>query len=223
MWPKSYIWIIVLAAGLGLIVYSQFGGGFKSGQEDSENLMDGDLLITGKALPSPSVSNTPGSTPSIDSGQASSPQAVPTPRPSPSVIGSPSSSGQSLVQTPVPANLITGPATCQLSGSINFINENLYETKGANMVYQNVDDSSRLVFWKITPNDGALTVSPNIFANIRPLPNGEAQVGASLYKTPTAKEYNLTATITYGVKQPDGSEKTERADCTGQVMVTIQD
>lgn len=213
MKPTPILWSVVLIAGLGLIIYSQFGGGLKSGQEDSENLLDDDLLISGTALPSPSLSNTP----------------VPTPRPQPSqtwpkpsVTSTPQSSGQTLVQTPVPANLITGPATCQLSGSINFINENLYETKGAKVAYQNVDDSSRLVFWKITPDDGALTIAPNIFANIKPLPNGETQVGVSLYETPTAKEYNLTATITYGVKQPDSSEKIERADCTGQVMVTIQ-
>lgn len=206
MWAKNYIWITVLIAGLGLIIYSQFGGGFKTGQEDNENLMDEDLLISGTVSPSPSFSTTP----------------VPTPRPKPSTTGTPVSSGQSLVQTPVPANLITGPATCQLSGSINFINENLYETKGAKMVYQNVDDSSRLVFWKTIPDDGALTISPNIFASIQPLPNGETQVGASLYETPTVKEYILTATITYGVKRPDGSEKIERADCSGQVMITIQ-
>lgn len=205
MKSNPILWSAVLVIGLGLIIYSQFGGGFKGEQEGPENLMDNDLLISGTVSPSPSFSNTP----------------LPTPRPKPSATSTPVSSGHSLVQTPVPANLITGPATCQLSGSINFINENLYETKGAKMVYQNVDDSSRLVFWKITPNDGALMVSPNIFANIRPLPNSETQVGASLYKTPTAKEYNLTATITYGVKQPDSSEKIERADCTGQVTVTI--
>ncbi|MDP3696849.1 MAG: hypothetical protein Q8R55_02340 [Candidatus Taylorbacteria bacterium] len=204
MLAKNYIWIVVFVAGLGLIAYSQFGGGdFKVTPKDST---DTGSFIFETATPSPSVSSTP----------------VPTPQPKPSASATPQSSGQSLVQTPVPLNLITGPATCQLSGSINFINANLYETKGAKIAYQNIDDSSRLVFWKITPNDGALMISPNIFANIRPLPNGEAQVGASLYETPTAKTYNLIATITYGVKQPDSSEKIERADCTGQVVVTIE-
>ena len=203
MKPTLILWSVVLIIGLGLIAYSQFGGGFRGEPED---LTDSDSFIYETVLPSPSVSNTP----------------LPTPRPQPSATATPQSSGQSLVQTPVPSDLITGPATCQLSGSINFINANLYETKGAKIAYQNIDDSSRLVFWKITPNDGALMVSPNIFANIRPLPNGEAQVGVSLYETPTAKTYNLTATITYGVKQPDSSEKIERADCTGQVVVTIE-
>src|SRR3989344_9134009 len=38
-------------------------------------------------------------------------------------------------------------ATCQLNGTIRFINENLYETIRAKIIYQNVDDAIRQIYW----------------------------------------------------------------------------
>lgn len=122
--------------------------------------------------------------------------------------------------TAVPRNLITGPATCQLSGSITFINENLYKTNGAKIVYQNVDDSSRFIFWKATPDDGALRAGPNIFDQLE-LPNSETSVGVSLTKSTNVKAYVLTASVTYGVIKSEGVMENKESPCTGSILVTL--
>jgi hypothetical protein len=145
---------------------------------------------------------------SVSSPTPSPTGSSPSPRPSPS-----SGTG-----TPVPSSQISRPAACQIGGSINFIDENLYETKGAEIAYQNVDHPARLIFWKIVPDDGSLKIGPNIFSGL-PLPNGEHAVGASIDKDPTAGSYNLTAAISYGVTDSRGVEKIYNADCTGSVTV----
>lgn len=121
--------------------------------------------------------------------------------------------------TSVPRSQITAPATCQISGSINFINDNLYESKGAKIVYQNVDDPNRFIFWKISPDDGALKAGPNIFQELN-LPNNEREVGVTLVQKATAKSYLLTATITYGVPHPDWME-IKNANCSGTIAVNM--
>lgn len=189
---------IVVIAGFGFLGYWFFYG-----QTDQTPETNHDIISEESASPSPTVSNAP-----QPSSQTKEDDNI--------LLGK----NSHLVQTPVARSLITGPATCQLSGSINFMSADTYETKGAKLVYQNVDDSSRLIFWKITPDDGSLKVGPNIFANIKPLPNGETMVGVAPYGKFTSKEYVLTAYITYGVPQPDGSEKIANANCTGQVTVT---
>ncbi len=125
---------------------------------------------------------------------------------------------QRLAPTSVPSGQITGPATCQLGGSINFLEKNLYETRGAKIAYQNVDHPARLVFWKILPDDGTIIVGPNIFSGL-PLPNGERPVGVSVIKDMLAGSYNLTAAISYGVTDSRGVEKIYNADCTGSIIV----
>lgn len=123
--------------------------------------------------------------------------------------------------TPPPRSLITGPATCQLGGSIEFINENLYETKGAKISYQNVDDPIRLIYWKVTPDNGALRVGPNVFSQFSNLPNGEKEIGVSLNKPATVKSYILTAMISYGVIKPNGAEEIRNSDCSGSIALTL--
>jgi len=111
-------------------------------------------------------------------------------------------------------------ASCQLSGSISFINKSLYRTEGAKISYQNIDDITRQIIWTVYPDDGALRVGPNLFEQLK-IPNGEREVGVALYDDPTVNSYTLTAAVTYGVDQPDGSEKIEEVKCTGEVIVNI--
>lgn len=122
---------------------------------------------------------------------------------------------------PTPSIKIANPAaTCQLTGSIDFIKDDLYETKGAKISYQNVDDIIRQIYWKTNPDDGALVVGPNLFEQLV-IPNGERQVGVSLIKSTSVKSYSLTAQITYGVKESNGNVKVKIADCSGSVIVNM--
>jgi len=123
-------------------------------------------------------------------------------------------------QSVVPNVLTTNPATCQLEGSINFINDNLYETKGAKIKYQNIDDSARLVYWKITPNEDVLSIGPNIFSGLK-LPNGEREVGVYLKNKTLVKLLTLTASVTYGETDARGVEKIKISACSGSVKVTL--
>ncbi len=110
--------------------------------------------------------------------------------------------------------------SCQVSGEIVFLNKNIYENKEAKIVYQNVDDSIRQIYWKSNPDDGALAIGPNLFEDL-PLPNGERSVGLAFSKEPTDKNYTLTASITYGVKSMSGIVEERIADCTGKVGVDL--
>ena len=111
-------------------------------------------------------------------------------------------------------------ATCQISGEIVFLNKNLYENKNAKIRYQNVDDAIRQIYWKSEPDDGVLTVGPNLFEDL-PLPNGERNIGIALNKETFAKNYILTASITYGVKNAKGLVEEKIVNCTGKVSVDI--
>ncbi len=130
----------------------------------------------------------------------------------------PSSSQLPTTKTPTPTTKM-GPATCQISGSINFMSKSLYETKGAKIVYQNVDHPARLIFWKILPDDGSLKIGPNIFSGL-PLPNGERFVGATPMGDFTANSYTLTASISYGVTDSRQVERIYNSACVGSITVT---
>ena len=168
---------------------------------------------TPSVSPSGSVSNSPtASVSKVPGATKTANPALPTPHPQ-----------SGIVQTPVPRNLITGPATCQLEGKIVYQNNSTYITEGAKMKFQNVDDSARLIYWTFSPNDGTFTAGPNIFANVRNLPNGELAVGATWQpnKIPSVKTYQLTAKITYGLYGNDGFEVgTAEANCSGNIIVT---
>jgi len=122
--------------------------------------------------------------------------------------------------TSKPDSSVSLPATCQLGGEIRFIKQNLYETKGAKITYQNVDDPTRQIFWKSEPNDETLTVGPNLFEEL-PLPSGQREIGVSLKNNPTSKLYTLTAAITYGVRNSDGGIEVRNADCVGKITVDV--
>lgn len=122
--------------------------------------------------------------------------------------------------TPKPGGQDSLPqATCQISGAIKFINHNLYETIGAKIAYQNVDDEIRQIYWKSSPNDGALSVGPNLFEGLE-IPNGQREIGVVLKNESPAASYLLTAAISYGIKQPNGAVEEKVADCTGTIKVT---
>jgi len=117
--------------------------------------------------------------------------------------------------------VISQPATCQLAGEIKFINPNLYETKGAKISYQNVDDIIRQIFWKSSPDDNVLSVGPNLFEDLK-VPNGEAEIGVDLRKNTNVKVYTLTASISYGQKDNQGVVVgIKEAKCSGSIKVTM--
>lgn len=114
------------------------------------------------------------------------------------------------------------PTACQLSGEIKFINDSLYETKDAKITYQNVDDEIRQIYWKSNPDDGVLSVGPNLFEGLE-IPNGQREIGVALKGKPTAGKYTLTASINYGVKQPSGATEEKIANCSGKISVDVSD
>lgn len=124
--------------------------------------------------------------------------------------------------SPTPQKVVNGTriATCQLRGSIKFINNNLYETKGAKIAYQNVDDRIRQIYWQSNPDDEALTVGPNLFEQLI-IPTGEHEVGVTLQKNTEVKLYTLTAAVSYGVELTNGREEVKKANCTGTITVTL--
>ena len=191
--PKKISWGIVFLAGVGLFVFSSV---FRDEKPISA------------ISPAPSILSIPTPTAKIPlpSGTKDKDDLF---------KGIPD---QRLAPTSVPSGQITGPATCQLGGSINFLDKNLYEVKGAKIAYQNVDHPARLIFWKILPDDGSLKAGPNIFSGLS-LPNGEHSVGVSIIKDLTAGSYNLTANISYGVTDSRGVEKLYYVDCAGSITV----
>lgn len=148
--------------------------------------------------PRPVVSN-PGAT----TEPANSPEPRTTPRP-----------------TAEPGQASFSPASCQISGEIVFLSGNIYENKGAKIVYQNVDDNIRQIYWKSNPDDGVLVIGPNLFEDLS-IPNGERDIGVAFAKEPTDKNYTLAASITYGAKQQNGNIKESVANCSGKINVDV--
>lgn len=111
-------------------------------------------------------------------------------------------------------------ASCKISGSIEFVNKNIYQTKGARIEYQNVDDKIRQIFWTSNPNDGVLAVGPNLFEQLE-IPNGEKEIGVALNKDPQIDIYTLTAAINYGIKKQDGGEEVKVVNCLGEIKVDV--
>lgn len=146
---------------------------------------------------------------------SSSPQPKSTLQPFPD-----STKSNSSLPTPVPSGLISSPASCSLTGAIRFLNPNLYQDEGAKIVYKNVDDHARFIFWKVSPDDGVLRVGPNIFAELI-LPNGTREIGVSISKPSLVKLYTLTASVTYGVINSKGSEEIRESQCSGTARVIM--
>lgn len=207
---KVIFWVLVTAAGLGLIIFSSVSKNDIIGEKSPSPSA---VTISSSAI-SPTI--TPKATP------RATPRATKTVSPTTSVNdesfkGIPD---QRLVPTSVPKEQITGPATCRLEGGINFIRQDLYESKGAKIVYRNVDSPARLIFWKVTPDDGVLKIGPNIFSGLT-LPDGEREVGVTVERTTSAKSYALSASVTYGETDERNVEKIKEASCFGAITVTM--
>ena len=179
----TILWLVVLAVGLGLIIF--FFASREAGEiSDSENKGNGDLT---QKSSEPTASD------------------IITPQPSES-------------QFPNIVNKYP-PAECSLAGSIEYLEPRLYENRGANINYKNVDSNARHIIWSVSPKDD-LSVGPNLFSRL-PLPDGSEDITASLPVNPIAKNYILTAQITYGVFVK-GNQEIRTVSCVGQIPVEIK-
>lgn len=178
----TILWLIILAAGLGLIVFS-------SVSRDSRQVSDN---------PVPT-----------DNAEASS---TPEPSDQPAITASP------LVSYPNIADKYP-PAECSLVGSIEYLEPKLYESRGAKINYKNVDSKARHIIWSVLPKDD-LSVGPNLFARL-PVPYGSEDISVSLPANPIAKNYILTAQITYGVFVK-GNQEIRTVSCSGQIPINLK-
>lgn len=120
----TILWLIVLAAGVGLILISGF-----SGKISPDTLSDAGKQIEETLSPS-------------QTGSKSLPTPSPFPKPQPTL------------SVPADMTGKLPPAECSLAGSIEYIEPKLYENHEAAIAYKNIDSVARHIIWKVTPNDG---------------------------------------------------------------------
>lgn len=113
----------------------------------------------------------------------------------------------------------TSVATCKLKGTLRYTDATTYRHEGDVLTYRGVDHESRLIFWKVTPQDD-LRVGPNIFDRL-PLPDGETMIFVSLPENPIALEYALTASISYGVLDGSGVLHDYITKCKGKTTIKL--
>lgn len=152
------------------------------------------------------------------------------PSPTPTVSVSPSPSDlQSLtpqqvedmlknskVQPDVDYSLLTKPATCQIAGTIKFLNPTLYENHGNQLTWTGIDSAARQIKWTVSPQDG-LKVGPNLINNLK-IPNGSSPIDVTLPASPNSKTYTLSASMTYG-RLVNGDVKIYEVKCSGSTKV----
>lgn len=114
---------------------------------------------------------------------------------------------------------LKAPATCSVSGSIDFVSPTIFSSKDAKITWQNVDIQSRQIRWTVTPNDN-LAVGPNLFASL-PVPNGSETLTVGLPSNPAARTYKLTASVTYG-ELINGNAVVKEAACSGSTTVRLK-
>lgn len=110
-----------------------------------------------------------------------------------------------------------GPATCTVSGSVRYISPSIAENS-ARLDYRGIDSAARQIWWTVSPKDD-IKVGPNIDASLK-LPDGSNMVTLTLPTAPVAKQYTLTAAMTYG-RLVDGGIKVYQAQCSGSIGVTL--
>ncbi|MEK7616299.1 MAG: hypothetical protein AAB420_03795 [Patescibacteria group bacterium] len=139
--------------------------------------------------------------------------AQPNPSPSSSAIApTPSPSGADITQ-------FTKPASCQLSGSIDFLQKNIFRSNDALFRYQGIDNEARLITWTVSPTD-EFSIGPNIFANLD-IPDGSRSLTISLPAEPKARQYTLTARISYG-RWVNNTVVVKEARCSGSIPVYLR-
>lgn len=187
---KGLIFIVIVLLGLGLIWFSD------TLRDEGSDLVDetnGDSVV-GEPPVKESISPTPNVFPTL------------------SVSPTPSESQYPKIVNKYP------PAECSLAGSIEYIEPGIYENKEATITYKNIDSIARHIIWTVFPQDD-LSVGPNLFANL-PVPDGSDSISAGLPAEPVAKNYTLTAKVTYGVFVK-GNLEMRQSVCSGQILVKI--
>lgn len=112
------------------------------------------------------------------------------------------------------------PASCQVSGEIDFVEKTIFVSKKARLKWQNVDSEGRLILWKIEPEEENFSLGPNAFIGLE-MPNGESGLTIRLPEEPQTSEYRLTASITYGVLDDNDSVIILEALCSGEIKVRL--
>lgn len=175
---NNTIWTIILAAGAALIFL---------------------FFILNKDKDSKEISNLiPSESPEMS--ETESPSVSPSPKRSSNISKIPLPTGDIrtiFVDEPVPWNLLLSDASCELKGEIKFISSNTYDNQDAVFIYSGIDHPGRNIKWTITPDDGSLSLGPNIFSKMQ-IPYGQALLGAFPLEEPKSKRYELTAKIGYG-------------------------
>ena len=145
--------------------------------------------------------------------------STPMPTFTPALIPAPTIKPTAVVEEPfVGPNGIKSPATCQVTGEVEFSDPVSYSSD-TKLSWQNVDSQGRLINWRISPNDG-LAIGPNIFANLT-VPDGQYEnLTIRLPENPISKTYLLTVSITYG-QFIDGDLKVKEVNCSGQAKVNL--
>ena len=204
---KNTIWLVVLAVGIGLIALSFI----RDRNKDS-------IVVASPSPDSASPSVSPSASPRI------SPIASPliTKKILPTGDGQTTFIGQT-----VPWHLLLQDAACELKGEIKFISKNTYDNQDAEFIYKGVDHPGRNIKWTVTPDDGSLSVGPNIFTRI-PLPDSRVLLGIFPAGEPVSKKYELTANIQYGRLLKDGKFVSAGGDvkvfekqCAGKTTVVF--
>ncbi len=211
---NNIIWFIILAVGVVLIFLF-----FISNKDKDSKEISGVMLSESPEMSeteSPSVSPSPSNPPA---GQPPNIAKIPLPTGDVRTI---------FVDEPVPWNLLLSDASCELKGEIKFISSNTYDNQDAVFIYSGVDHPARNIKWTITPDDGSLSVGPNIFSKMQ-IPYGQVLLGAFPLEEPKSKKYELTAKIGYGRLVDEngkfvtvgGSVKIFEKQCQGKTTVVF--
>lgn len=201
---KTIILVVSAIVLVGLISYFAFAGRGKQ-NDISQN-------------------SSPTLSPSSEVSPSASPRATNVGKPSAKDLGSltPQEVEQlvsgGLSPTSVPYSQLTKPATCQISGGINFLSATISESLKAKFAYTGIDSPARQIKWKIIPTD-SLRVGPNLAASLK-LPDGESPIIVSLPASPISKKYTLSVSMTYGRLEGQGVRIYE-ANCSGEVIVDL--
>jgi len=123
-----------------------------------------------------------------------------------------------LARLPVNYGKLTKPATCRLTGGLKFLKPTLYENLDNYLTYTGIDSPARQIKWSVSPTDD-LRVGPNLTANLI-LPDGSNRVDVTLPENQKAKQYILTASMTYG-RLENGDVKIYEVKCSGNTMVEV--
>lgn len=204
---KNILWLIILAIGAGLIVFS-----FLKKQSGLEEI--------GKVSQNqPSVSPVVSLTPLPKS--SGKPQVAKIPLPT-------GDGKTTFIDETVPWHLLLSDASCELKGEIKFLNANTYDNQDAVFIYSGIDHPARNIKWTVVPDDGSFIVGPNLFSKIQ-LPYGQALLGIFPRQEPKNKKYELTATIAYGRLVDEkgnfvtagGTVKLFEKQCKGKTTVVL--